>query len=429
MTVVGKVLVTDNSTAILLGLLGFSATKLWNTALWLSKLAWRSTGKIPSYVAMDASIKRERPLWYRRLHSQSAQAILEELWQSYKSWFALRKKGDLDTNPPGFRRKTDLSSVTFKQNAVKWNPRTKTARLSIPKDIYGKQFLYLKIRMPEGIRISDETIQVARLIHKKGVWYVHFVYNEPLPALKGSGETMAIDLGMKHLAATACTDGKTGLWPGGELSSLERYFDKQKSKTTKSTSRKSRALNQKRSRQRTHLIHSLTKSLVRDADARGVSTLIVGDLKDIRDGKNWGDSGNQKLHKWPFDRIINMIEYKARMCGIRVVKEPEDYTSQTCCECGIRQKSNRVHRGLYSCSKCGSTINADVNGARNILARYLPEHKGASWGSGCLAQPAVNRFAWRNTRPASKAHKPGTWHTSMPHPRTESVVALSALRV
>ena len=40
---------------------------------------------------------------------------------------------------------------------------------------------------------------------------------------------MAIDLGMKHLAATACTDGKTALWPGGELSSLERYYEKAKS--------------------------------------------------------------------------------------------------------------------------------------------------------------------------------------------------------
>ena len=32
MTAVGKVLVTDGSTALLLGLLGYSATKLWNTA-------------------------------------------------------------------------------------------------------------------------------------------------------------------------------------------------------------------------------------------------------------------------------------------------------------------------------------------------------------------------------------------------------------
>jgi len=425
MTAVGSVSVTDNSTAIILALLGFSATKLWNTALWHAKEVWTATGKIPSYAEMDVAIKQDRPLWYRRLHSQSAQSILQDLWQSYKSWFALRKKGNREAKPPGFRLKTDLSAVTFKQNAVKWNSRTNTARFSIPKDIYGKQFLYLRVHLPHAIRLTDDNIQIARLIHHNGGWSVHFVYKIPLPELKGYGEAMSIDLGMRHLAATACTDGSTAVWSGGELAALERYFDKQKGKTTKSRSRQSYALNQKRSRQRTHLLHSLTKALVRDADARGVSTIIVGDLKDIRYGKNWGDSGNQQLHKWPFERIIKMLTYKARVKGIRIVKEAEDYTSQTCCVCGIKQKSNRVHRGLYVCNQCGSMINADVNGAINILKRYLPGQISASWSSGCLAQPAVNRFAWRKTRPDPSAHKPGTWHIFLPHPQTESVVALS----
>ena len=157
MTAVGKVSVTDDSTALLLGLLGFSATKLWNTALWYTKEVWKTTGKIPSYTDLDVAMKQEHPRWYRSLHSQSAQAVLEELWHSYKSWFALRKKGDIKAKPPGFRRKTDLSTVTFKQSAVKWNPRTTTVRFSIPKDIYNKQFLYLKVRLPEG-SVSPKTI-------------------------------------------------------------------------------------------------------------------------------------------------------------------------------------------------------------------------------------------------------------------------------
>src|SRR5208283_1801429 len=138
MTAVCKVLVTDNSTALLLGLLGYSATKLWNTALWCSKETWAATGNIPSYSGLDAALKQEQPLWYRRLHSQSAQAVLEELWQSYKSWFALRKKGDAKAKPPGFRRKTNLSTVTFKQSAVKWDMRTSTFRLSIQRTSMAK---------------------------------------------------------------------------------------------------------------------------------------------------------------------------------------------------------------------------------------------------------------------------------------------------
>ena len=49
MTVVGKALVTDDSTALSLGLLGFSATKLWNTAVWHTRNVWMATGKILTY--------------------------------------------------------------------------------------------------------------------------------------------------------------------------------------------------------------------------------------------------------------------------------------------------------------------------------------------------------------------------------------------
>ena len=96
-----------------------------------------------------------------------------------------------------------------------------------------------------------------------------------------------------------------------------------------------------------------------------------------------------------------------------------------CCMCNTRDKSSRVHRGLYVCKHCGAVMNADVNGAINILTRYLPGEIHAPWSSGCLAQPAVNRFAWRKTRPSISAHKP--WQPSLPLPRTESVVALSIM--
>ncbi len=116
------------------------------------------------------------------------------------------------------------------------------------------------------------------------------------------------------------------------------------------------------------------------------------DLTDIRDGKNWGDSGNKQLHKWPFAMIIKMLTHKARLKGIRVIKEFEE--SQTCCVCGTKCRSNRVHRGIYSCNQ----------------------------------MRCRNRFASRETRPLASAHEPGKWQTSLPHPRTGSAAALSSSR-
>lgn len=44
---------------------------------------------------------------------KSVQALLEELWGSYNSWIALRKKGESAARAPNFRRKRNLSTVTY----------------------------------------------------------------------------------------------------------------------------------------------------------------------------------------------------------------------------------------------------------------------------------------------------------------------------
>jgi len=56
---------------------------------------------------------------------------------------------------------------------------------------------------------------------------------------------------------------------------------------------------------------------------------VVGELKGIREDKDWGDAGNQKLYEWPFSRIIELLTYKAALAGIRVIKTSERSTSTT----------------------------------------------------------------------------------------------------
>ena len=424
LTIVGKVTVKSDSMALLLGLLGFSATKLWNAALWHCKEQWDAAGTIPSYTSVDRHLKTSGNGWYRGLHAQSSQAVLEELWQSYRSWFALRKKGDARAKPPGFRRKENLSTVTFKRDSLRWGSTTRTLRVGIPEAVFGHRYLHLPLELPPGRGIRHDDIQVVRLVHAEGEWFVHLVCDIPVPETLDTGHTLAIDLGINVIAATACTDGGAGIWSGGELSSLERYFEKEKTRCTDSRSRKNRNLNRKRSRQRAHFLHSMTRTIVNDAHARGVTKILLGDLKDMRTGTtggtmDWGNAGNQALHKWPYRRIIGMIRYKARLLGISVELVSERYTSQDCSHCSTRRKASRVHRGLYSCPVCGSVIHADVNGAINILQRYLPEIN-LSWSSGCLAQPVVNRFAWREPRPSVR--EPGTWwRNTPPHPQTQSL--------
>ena len=152
---------------------------------------------------------------------------------------------------------------------------------------------------------------------------------------------------------------------GRQLLSIDRYYDREISyyqsiahaqqraigdypKNTKRTSMPYR----KRRKQINHLLHAAAKTVVDKAVSEGVSKFIIGDVSNIRDGIDMGKVNNQKLHKWPFRRIIDMISYKAEDAGIEVNFQEESYTSQCSpyaleVTSAIADKSNRIHRGLY----------------------------------------------------------------------------------
>jgi transposase len=80
----------------------------------------------------------------------------------------------------------------------------------------------------------------------------------------------------------------------------------------------------------------------------------------------------------PFDRLIQQIRYKAQLVGIKVTTEEEGYTSK-CSALDLETigkhedhayAGKRVKRGLFRTS-LGILINADVNGALNILRKVI----------------------------------------------------------
>ena len=121
-------------------------------------------------------------------------------------------------------------------------------------------------------------------------------------------------------------------------------------------------------------LHKTTHSLVEYCIKNDIRTVIVGDIKNIRKGKDTGKKNNQKLHGLPYERMYEMLEYKLKKAGIRFVKQEESYTSQ--CSPYTKtvskeeaQKSNRKQRGLYVVKK--EVLNADVVGAYNIMRKYF----------------------------------------------------------
>lgn len=95
--------------------------------------------------------------------------------------------------------------------------------------------------------------------------------------------------------------------------------------------------------------------------------------------ENWckyGKRNNQKFTQIPFARLVSYLEYKCELSGIEIVTHEESYTSK--CDSlafeAIGKHDNylgkRKKRGLFQ-SSVGKLINADVNGALNIMRKVV----------------------------------------------------------
>ena len=68
------------------------------------------------------------------------------------------------------------------------------------------------------------------------------------------------------------------------------------------------------------------------------------------------------------DKGVEVSDFRERLGVVSEDVNPT-YASQPCSSCGFVSKSNRANQSSCVCGWCGHSDNADVNGARNLLAR------------------------------------------------------------
>ena len=112
-----------------------------------------------------------------------------------------------------------------------------------------------------------------------------------------------------------------------------------------------------------------------------VGTLVVGKNDGWKQASGLGKRTNQNFVFVPHARFIEMLRYKAELVDIQVVVSEESYTSK-CSFLDLEAVGKhdvyvgkRVKRGLFRASD-GRCLNADVNGAFNILRKGVPDAFG-----------------------------------------------------
>ncbi|WP_456396662.1 RNA-guided endonuclease InsQ/TnpB family protein [Thermococcus sp.] len=115
------------------------------------------------------------------------------------------------------------------------------------------------------------------------------------------------------------------------------------------------------------LYHKLANKIVELAEKYG--GIALEDLTKIRDSIRYSAEMNGRLHRWSFRKFQSIIEYKAKLRGVRVVFVNPAFTSSLCPVCGGKLSPNG-HRVL-KCLNCGFEADRDVVGSWNIRLRAL----------------------------------------------------------
>ncbi|OKY79043.1 MAG: IS605 OrfB-like transposable element containing RNAse H-like and Zn finger domain [Candidatus Methanohalarchaeum thermophilum] len=220
----------------------------------------------------------------------------------------------------------------------------------------------------------------SELVKHEEDWFVHLVIKREVeletirPDCPSSfSDVIAIDMGVRWVVMSVALLNCETKFYGEEVREIREHYKMLRKKIGKKKVRKGKQvikkIGNKESRKVEDRLHKISREIVEDAKERD-AIIAIGDLRGIREQEDKGRKFNDKLHKFPFDKLKRFIEYKAEWEGIRVIEVDERDTSKTCNRCGS-QNTKRVGQGKFVCRDCGLEDNADKNGASNIAKRAL----------------------------------------------------------
>lgn len=381
-----------NNELIVLNLLSYAASKLWNVANY-EKHNYKKLGfdTFPNWYDQKKRLKDN--YWYKNLPSQTSQDILNVLQKSWKSFFKLKEtKGIENPKPPKFKK--NKSNFTFLNNGFKIIDNN-TICFSISKGLkthlkekFSIDLKNLTLKIPNFSKVNGniKTIEFKPLDNK--TYSIYIVYEmEDIPLKNDNGKYLSIDIGVSNLFTCYDNKGKSFIISGKKALEINRYFNKKiayyqeidsKNQTKKGikypkSSKRVNLLHHKKVLQLNHFYHCTTKEVVSYCINNNISKVIIGDIKNIRENANIGKVNNQKLHSLPYSKLYGQLEYKLKLQGIELIKIKENYSS------GVSPlapkvskeyytKFKRKHRGLYIDDM--KLFNADSVGAFNIMRLY-----------------------------------------------------------
>ena len=349
---------------------------------------------------------------YNALPANTAQEVLKQVDKQYSSFFKLLKKKQSGqyskkVNIPGYKNKNGYNILVYNRMFISQKHLDKGI-VKIPKTNIEIKVNKDKLKDFSQLRIILSGEEIA----------LEFVYDSEVKDLLVNNRYYALDLGVNNLAAVSSNCSRSFLINGKPLKQINQRFNKtrahlqeklnirqqvlstiedksieitdevfkeaQKKNKDKIryTSHKINKIAEKRKHKIEDYLHKTSRYIINQAVENQVGTIFIGHNSGWKQDINIGDVNNQNFVNIPFNKFINMVQYKGLLEGIKVEVLEESYTSKASfldkdfiptydenVETNYKFSGRRIHRGLYKSNK--GLINADLNGSFNIMRKGL----------------------------------------------------------
>ena len=355
-----------------------------------------SCRRVLSYNALDKILRATKnPDFFAGMPMQTAQAVVRQAVTDFSNWLDSLKKYKKDpssyTGRPRMPKYCRSDRKMFKvtnQDAVLYPSDGEGCSLKLPGFKKSERVSLSYLKDTSNLREIE-----FRPYYDK--YIMTFIVEDIVPPFYPDMPNMAgLDLGTDNIAAIACTDGSSVIYKGGAVLSENRFFAKEKAAAVsiltqgKRYSRASSTYLKKLSRKHDCFIkgqmHRISTSIIRYCIDHRIGVLVLGKNKYWKQNSSLSKQNNQNFVSVPHAVLQQMIQYKALIAGIDVILQEESYTSKADISAGdpipVYGKEEgvpvfsgrRIKRGLYRC-QAGYCINADCNGAANILRKAFAD--------------------------------------------------------
>ena len=357
--------------------------QLYNVGLYFLRQNLLNFNQFSSSKALYLAMK-ENENW-KKLPRKVSNQVWKQVWGAWSTWLSAIKQ--FKKNPLGFTGRPKMPHYNTSLNEVRYERGAIGHRgLNAGFKRLSQTELILDCSMIPG-KILQAKITPILAGFKISMTYQHKEqHNVKLDDKKIAG----IDLGLNNLMAVATNpaDIPHFLVNGRPLKSINQYWNSQvsgfKSQLNKGvfTSHKIKRVTEKRNNQIQDYLHKSSRLVVDWLHQHQIGVLVIGKNNRWKDRIQIGKVNNQNFVSIPHAQLIQLIQYKFESEGGIVVVTEESYTSKASAldldaipkyRKGANRSfsGKRVKRGLYR-TKNGYLLNADINGALNIIRKVAP---------------------------------------------------------